>query len=309
MVQYFVKSGLRFIFGFVAGCDWLVREICNACMVVVRRARAHQKPAPLSSGMRSSLQHRGSIRQSFSGTLAIAHDDSPAITALITTIHGAVRQLSAVSEEGLATLRGDAETACFHYLHHLAHVKFTKGQVVSSVNSSPANPNSTREKETDNVISSFNKQLLFMQDIFASASTPEAFAVVASPCCYLAPRIFMRCVRFLSGPVSPDGSGRLMRAVVACHQSISMLLESSRLEPTACRRLQDRVTDGFDKVRRYVSFMGATVKDLEVYMLNAPSEYSYKEYQTMWSLLKDPMKLGTFEDAWSAVKAGTTLHK
>lgn len=260
--------------------------------------------------MRPSFQQKGSIRQSFSGALAVAHDDSPAITALITTIHGAVRGLSAVSEEGLATLRGDAEAACFHYLHHLAHVKFSKGQVVSSVNSSPAsNANSIREKETDNVITSFNKQLLFMQDIFASASTPEAFAVVVSPCCYLAPRIFMRCVRFLSGPVSPDGSGRLMRAVVACHQSVSMLLESSRLEPTACRRLQDRVTDGFDKVRRYISFMGATVKDLEMYMLNSPSEYSYKEYQTMWFLLKDPAKFATFEDAWSAVKAGTTLHK
>ena len=36
---------------------------------------------------------------------------------------------------------------------------------------------------------------------------------------------------------------------------------------------------------------------------------SYVEYETMWLLLKDASKTATFEDAWSAVKAGTILHK
>ena len=131
-------------------------------------------------------------------------------------------------------------------------MKFSKSSMVTSVNGSPAPNPLARDKETDNVISAFNRQLIFMQDIFSSCSTPEAFAVVLSPCCFLAPRIFMRCVRFLTGPVSPDGYSRLMKAVVACHQSVSMLLESSRLDPSACRRLQDRVTEGFDKVRKCV---------------------------------------------------------
>lgn len=45
---------------------------------------------------------------------------------------------------------------------------------------------------------------------------------------------------------------------------MSMLLESSALDPAMGRALQDRVTEGFDKVRRYAAFLGGTAKDLEV---------------------------------------------
>lgn len=38
-----------------------------------------------------------------------------------------------MSEETLAILRGDAQVATFHFLHHLANMKFSRANVVSSV--------------------------------------------------------------------------------------------------------------------------------------------------------------------------------
>ena len=309
------------ILAIALGCDWLTREVARACVVVSKKVRLISNSASTSSvhasrttigsndarnsvtAHQSSIGRTGDSRALGGGGV----DQASTVAYLITTVHGCTGELAKIAEDALAILRSDIQLSCFHSLHHLSHIKFTRPAVVSSVigsNQSSSSAVFNQAKESDNVISSFNKHLLFLQDAFAAASTPESFAVIISPCCIVAPRIFMRCVKFLNGPVSPDGFNRILRAVVACHQSISMILESSNLDPVSSRKLQDRITDNFDKVRRYISFIGSGTKELQAYMENSPEDYSYMEYKTMWNLVRDPKLVteNSFESMWTRIK-------
>ena len=70
--------------------------------------------------------------------------------------------------------------------------------------------------------------------------------------------------------------------VIACHQSISMLLESSALDPATSRALQDRVTEGFDKARRYTALLSGSLKDLEVRVMAAESCRAFRVHVLMF---------------------------
>jgi hypothetical protein len=50
-------------------------------------------------------------------------------------LQGGVKELAKITEEAMAVLRGELQTACFHFMHKLSHIKFT-GNLGSAPSSS-----------------------------------------------------------------------------------------------------------------------------------------------------------------------------
>jgi len=96
------------------------------------------------------------------------------------------------------------------------------------------------------------------QDAVLVAADASLLAVIFSPLCTLAPRLLVQCIRGLFDSIGKfsaegiEGKTKLLRAILACQQGLSMLFESSsRLDPTVNKELQELLGEEFSRLRRY----------------------------------------------------------
>ena len=182
--------------------------------------------------------------------------------------------------------------------------------------------------DADAVVGELSHHMLSFQDSILAALPSEALGVILSPLCSMMPKLIMRCLQHLcitnalSLPQSANASylmgehssgtslhnkaqggrdqereqekerAKPLRVVVACQQTMSSILESSHFDVQTLRRLQDIVTDEFERVRRYVTLLDMPASELKVYIRSNFSEYSQDEFQTLWERSTSPSLSG-----------------
>ena len=174
-------------------------------------------------------------------------------------------------------------------------------------------------QEPEGITLSLYHHLLTYQDAILAALDKEALAVIFSPLCTVIPRLLLRYLQHiaissteLTDSYALDSTvtiaeqihrdkTHILRAMVACQQNISMLMETCKFDTVANKRLQEIITDEFERVRRYVTLMDMSMSELKSYLVNNCNEYSYAEYNALWSQLKDcPVEM-TFDKVWNAI--------
>jgi len=223
-------------------------------------------------------------------------------------IKDAIKDLVRLAEEGLAILRAEVQVACFYHLHQFSHLKLGTGI----------------SQEPEGIILALYQHLLAFQDAVLAALDTEALAVIFSPLCTIIPRLLLRYLQHIAlsssevtESYSLDGNismadqihhdkTHILRAMVACQQSMSMLIESSKFDALSNKLLQDVITEEFERVRRYVTLMDMPMLELKQYLSNNMKEYTYEEYSALWTQLKDRPPDLTFNKVWSSLVSRTS---
>jgi len=323
----------------VHGSDWLAYQMCKMCSQITKKATtAAQAAAAAKAGM-TGASGIGSSSSSASAPSSSSpprgNETSASLRAIASfipppsntqktktlkqtlqeehaplwaAVQAGVKDLAKLSEEGLALIRGEIQVACFHYLHQLAHIKFG----ASGGSKSSSSNDATHEAET--LIAGLNQHLLSFQDAAQACIQPHALAVMWSPLCSLMPRLLLKCILHLchTGALSEGDRHKPLRMVVACQQSMSMLLEQSRIELSASENknggggggsgggggggaggsgmsgdnysLQEIVTEEFEHVRKFVTLLDVPVSELRTYMSHNKDEYTVEEFSLLYKV-------------------------
>jgi hypothetical protein len=99
---------------------------------------------------------------------------------------------------------------------------------------------------------------------------------------------------------------RLLRIVVAIQQSTSVSIQSSEVEPEAKRKLQDVLTEEFERLRRYITLFDMPLPELKVYLRGNFEEYSKEEIKVLWFKSTDRLAETAFEDIWREIEASAS---
>eukprot|EP01038_Epipyxis_sp_PR26KG_P015066 gene15066-20273_t len=241
------------------GSDWLAKQLSNYYNATIRKINSLISSMPNSgnntSGMlnnspRSPLVTRNTARisSSFIPTSILFNTKTPkqelieAKNNLTQYLLGGLKELSKLSEEAIAVIRGELQVICFFFLHKLAHIRLNT--TTTAVTSSPSIPklsyetiqqnrinNSNQHKpsnspitptnhannanagnnndfsngssvEEESILSLFNQHLLLYQESVLIAISPAGLATILSPICFIIPRILIRCVSHIVSSTS-----------------------------------------------------------------------------------------------------------
>jgi len=309
------------------GCDWLVQQLQRACAATCKQhareaaAREEKSSNHLSNSGSAGATGTGAsavVKQKAADVLnklGIAQDDLKSLTQAVVdeqqplrnAICGFCKDLSKLADDCLAVLRGEWQVACFHFLHKLAQVKF------GSVRTKEDGPGGGTSHEAEAVIAELNQHLSSFQEAALACISSPAVSVCLSPLALLAPRVLMRVVQTLctNGNLGADADrAKPLRMIVACQQSLVMLLDSTKPNPATQQRLQKTLGDEFERVRRYVTLLDMPPKELQQWIRSNGEEYADYEFQTLWkqSVAKaglDPATANTkhqsFDELWRDV--------
>lgn len=187
--------------------------------------------------------------------------------------------------------------------------------------------------EEEVVMSAFAHYLTQYVDAIAPYTTSSTLAVVFSPLCSIIPRILMKCAMHivlqnkLSHMEAPQSNGaafanasaqlaaselqlktRLLRIVVAIQQSTSLCIQSSEVEPEAKRKLQDLLTEEFERLRRYITLFDMSLVELKQYLRNNFDDYSKEEIKVLWFKSSNRLAESTFDDIWRDIEASANVQ-
>jgi hypothetical protein len=273
------------------GCDWLIHQMLRSCSIMMRKDTAEVVAASANSKA-SGQKRRPSMRNK--PFLADLHKSHSTMWA---AVQRGCQGLAKASEEALGMVRSEVQVICFLHLHQLAHVRGVRtdsavmmrgrrfSDAMQLTNSATADQDAYAD-EADHIVDDLAQ---YLQDVFAAlrdALSSQAIAVVFSPLCSLIPRILIRCTRAVIAQTEvKHDSSRLLRNVVSSQLALSVLFESMQLDPVTMRQLQDRLTDEFERARRFVTLLDVSCDELKSYMKNNLSEYSSDEYESLWNHL------------------------
>lgn len=284
---------IQIIAAIAYGSDWLCNKFSNRFLSTARRSSSSIVVTNVNNNLTSTLTKAPSSSNRQEELAPLRH-----------AFQAGLKELSKLSEEGIALLRGELQLACFHYLHLIS--KLDLSMIAAKTGGSAGEADGRPEPEA--LIGAWNQYMLSFQDAILLAAHPSLLGVVFSPLCYLAPRLLMRCIKGLFDSSTRliadgvEGKTKLLRSVVACQQGLSMLFESSRLDPAANRALQDRLTDEFSRIRRFVQLIGCQASELRLCIAHNAREYSKDQCKTLWLQTKDRAAhevLQDFEVFWS----------
>ena len=275
------------------GCDWLASKLSKRFVAAARRLTGTPRP--------SSVSIFAPRVAKFQKTTAAYQE---MLAPLRKVFENGIKELSKVGKDCISILRGELEIACFHFLHLMSKLDFSNKLVKDS----------DGRPEPEALIAAWNQYILSFQDALLLTGHSSLIAVVFSPICRLAPRLLIRSVKSLFDTMSPravgDGSGdgktKLLRAVLACQQGLSMLFESSRLDPVINRILQDILTEEFSKVRRFIQLLGCLLTELQSFISSSDQDFLPDELRTLWIHARDNLSQNSskdFEDYWNLTSA------
>ena len=204
--------------------------------------------------------------------------------------------------------------------------------------------------EEEVILSAFNHHFVQYVNAISSYTSNSVLAAILSPICSIIPRILMKCAMHIvlqnklnmmeaqgSAPsfantgapsvISANESvlkTRLLRIVVAVQQSTSVLIQSSAIELDSKRKLQDILTEEFERLRRYITLFDMPLNELKVYLRNNFEEYSKEEVKVLWfksvtryvvkcaggKVLRFCCRLAesTFDEIWREIEAAASVH-
>lgn len=257
------------------GCDWLIKIVCTMCTQTM-----------LSSAPSRSRRHKA----------AMTHTDDP-MQALHVSIRDIANSLMKLSELCMTLIRGEMEVACLHFLRQLIllHVRGSTPSKEQATKSASSNTNSNVSKganvlqEGDNsIVTVFNHHLISCQDAVLTAANPGLLSVVISPLCKIIPMFFTKSLVYHipTDFISIPNIERLLKSIIACQQNFSILLESSTFDPAVSRRMQDGLSDEFDRVRSLMSLINMKPLDFKEYVRSHRQEFTKDEYEFVWKFLR-----------------------
>lgn len=182
-------------------------------------------------------------------------------------------------------------------------------------------------QEPEGIITALYQHLLSFQDAVLSSLDPHALAVIFSPLCTVIPRLLLRYVQHIAlsstenneeNSYAMDSSVSLaeqihhdkthiLRSMVACQQSLGLLIENSHFPPATTNRLQDIMGEEFERVRRYVTLMDMPMSELKQYISLNFNDYTYAEYCALWTQLKDKPQEVSFDQMWNSILTRKSL--
>lgn len=278
----------------VHGCDWLVNQLQRACVATLkqhsaeaasRESRDSVAPPPPTSPYQThnhvakkaaeTLSKLG-VKEAVKKTpkQSVLDDQQP----LRAAVSGICKDLSKLADDGLALLRGEWQIACFHFLHSLCQVKFSGSKTKDD-------SAGTTSHEAETIVANLNQHLLSCQEAALSCISSPAVSVLISPLAQLVPRLLMRVIQVLCSNGNVDAEtdrAKPLRMVVACQQSLAMLLESTKPDPVTQQTIINTMTAEFERVRRYVTLLDMPPKELQMWMRSNFNEYADYEFQTIW---------------------------
>ena len=216
------------------------------------------------------------------------------------------REFSKLSEETTAILRGELQLACFHYLHLVAKLDFSNNHNYKNNMKNKKRVMDGRP-EPEALIGAWNQYIVSFQDAILVAADPSFLCLIFSPLCYLAPRILMRCMRSLfesSFKLTSEGQEiktKLLRAILACQQGLSMLFESSNLESSSNKLLQSILNEEFGKIRKFVQLLGCLTAELRLFVSQNGSVFTKEELNSLWQQTKDRGAQEVLQDFMSSI--------
>ncbi len=182
--------------------------------------------------------------------------------------------------------------------------------------------------EEEVILSAFSHYLAQYVAAVSCCTTSSVLAVVFSPLCSIIPRVLMKCAMHIilqnklstmesqaSSTYSTAATNslltsselqlktRLLRIVVAVQQSTSVSIQSSEIEPEAKRKLQDVLTEEFERLRRYITLFDMPLPELKVYLRGNFEEYSKEEIKVLWFKSTDRLAETAFEDIWREIES------
>ena len=255
------------------GCDWLTKIICTMC----------------SQTMIRSVPSRNRRHK-----LMEANAASDPVQVLRSTIESIANSLQKLSEICMCLIRGEVEVACLHYLRQLIllHVRGSaqlseKEQARASAANNAKGVNVLQEGD-HNIVTVFNHHLISCQDVVLTGANPGLLSVVLSPLCKIIPMFFTKSLVYHipTDFFSIANVDRLLKAIVACQQNFSILLESSTFDPAVSRRLQDSLSDEFDRVRSLMNLINMNPRDFKDYVRSHRHEFTKDEYEFVWKFLR-----------------------
>ena len=260
------------------GCDWLIKVVCTMCMQTM-----------LSSAPSRSRRHKA----------AMSHLDDP-MQVLHASIQDVANALMKLSELCMSLIRGEIEVACLHFLRQLI-LLHVRGSTPSSLQKDQANKSANNNnnsnlskganvlQEGDNsIVTVFNHHLISCQDAVLTAANPGLLSVVLSPLCKIIPMFFTKSLVYHipSDFFTIPNVDRLLKSIIACQQNFSILLESSAFDPPVSRRMQDGLSDEFDRVRSLMNLINMKPPDFKEYMRSHRQEFTKDEYEFVWKFLR-----------------------
>lgn len=257
------------------GCDWLTKTICTLCtQVMLRNAPTAGK------GRRARLPS--------------AMEDP--VHVLHATVQSVASSLMKLSETCMSLLRGEMEVACLHFLRQLIllHVRgsapssLNKEQATKSAKDSVAKGANVLQEGDNNIVTVFNHHLISCQDAVLTAASPGLLSVAVSPLCKIIPMFFTKSLVYHipTDFFSISNIDRMLKSIVACQQNFSILLESCSFDPAVSRRMQDGLSDEFDRVRCLMNLINMKPSDFKEYIRSHRQEFTKDEYEFVWKFLR-----------------------
>lgn len=314
-------SSVRTVSCITHGCDWLVQQLERACAACVKRhtqetlahnARETGVPPPPTSPYQNHQLSKNAMdllskygvqeAQQMGKKESLLDEQEP----LKTTVFGLCKDLARLADDGLAVLRAEWQIATFHFLHKLCQVRFSPGKAKDEASASGG-------LEAENVVALLSQHLLFFQESALQTIHPSAVAVLLSPLTQLIPRILMRVVQVQcsNGNIANDTDrSKPLRMIVACQQSLSNLVDGSKPEAAALKVLMGRMAEEFEHVRRYVTLLDMSPKELGSWMRSNWLAYAEFEFQTLWKqavarAVLDPqnahVRFANFDETWREI--------
>jgi hypothetical protein len=276
------------------GTDWLSLKMAKKFVAAVRRLTSAPRPSSVSIFAPRVVKTKTSA--------AIQELLSP----LRIVFENGIKELSKLGKECISILRGELQISCFHFLHLISKLDFSNKTTSKDGDGRP---------EPEALVGAWNQYVLAFQDALLMSGHSSLIAVVFSPICRLAPRLLIRGVKSLFDSVSSrflgDGSDcktKLLRAILACQQGLSMLFESSGLDPVVNRIIQDLLTEEFSKARRFIQFLGCLIAELQTFMLSTDQDFTKEELRTLWINARDKDSVQfDFDEYWISINSSTTI--
>ena len=292
------------------GCDWLSKEMCKLCVATVKSLMQEGNFNRVGSIVGSGLaDENGNVEFA-----KVKADLQELQLSICSTVQGGCKELAKISDDAVSFLRGDLQASSFFYLHQIAHTRFSTvpdDDVMASVlpdlfgggasKENAGNSSSEAAQEIETAISSYCKHLQGVQTSILKASTPASLAVIISPICSLAPGILMSSVKSLLARKQFGDIKNVqivLRAIVSVQQSISELIDTSKADNVAKRRLQDIFFYGVEKARLYASILEMHYEDMKYYISENTNEFSVDEFRAVWVVKVPANQVSAFDEFW-----------
>ncbi len=292
MVKDFSK--IRTLASIIRGCDWFSNELCHLSAEVIKSDTENiissQIQAKNGKNVSYGTKHSNQIRTNLiERTSLLRH-----------TVHQCSKDLAKVALETLATLRGEIQVACFHFLYPLIRLNYS-----SNVHD--------KEIDGEDIVDDLHKYLEHFRQAVSCALPPQAVAVIFAPLCKLLPLVLMMhlcyAVETNLVPTRHFDRAKPFKVIVAAQKSLTHFLQSLSLNQDIMFGLEETLAASFEHVRRYVTLLDMNASSLNHYIKANLREFSANEFYALYKRAHEGASRNEFESFCRSVSNQAVASK